>query len=557
MESLMFNHLSRVGSRSLPRLLLLAFCVELLFIWGVHDGFTLTSADDATRLLIADSFGRYGMWPIHWTWPPLPMFIDGLLIPDGGDLLPRAVALRAVMMAGTAFLLARFWALAFRRSSSLPGSAACVAALWLFFPINIRLALSGLSEPYLYLLLAIGVSCWQRAEQIGVRGEPGVLPWQCGAALAFGLSTWCRYEGALLAVMFAVRLMLQVIARIRAAQADYERRVPLTRFLVDLSPALIMLLFPLGWLGLQANEFGDPLTFLKSTRAAIHEEALAVYGTDMMPLWSVLGALRSHMWTGPVAVAAALGCIRLAIERRAILGAILAFVGLYCGMALVSFGGRTEFYLNLFSLVILPLAVKGLEWALWRVIRWRRGAVEPSRELTLRNAAAVALAALVILQISAVDLHRTLKGPFGDWLSPSHRDLFVRLRHDLPAGERALVMLDPSGLDTVYRFDNVALQLAAPDRVVVVPFGYLLAPRRLSRLRWLLPAELQGQLQDNPEAVSRVLASGGFTRLYRDNVGSLGKADTALARAGFLPLDEGTRGSEQVVEYVHVRQSVR
>ena len=133
-------------SRSLPKLLLLAFAIELLFLWGAHDGFTLTSADDATRLLIADSFGRYGMWPIHWIWPPLPMFLDGLLIPDGGDLLPRAIALRAVMMAGTAFLAARFWDRVFLRSTSLPGSAIWVGAAWLFFPINVRLALSGLSE---------------------------------------------------------------------------------------------------------------------------------------------------------------------------------------------------------------------------------------------------------------------------------------------------------------------------------------------------------------------------------------------------------------------------
>lgn len=167
-------------ARSLPPLLIAFFCGEVLHLWRAHDGFTLTSADDATRLLIADAFGRYGVWPVHWTWPPLPMLVDGLLIPDGGDLLPRAIALRAAMMAGTALLLGRFWSLVFRRTTSLPGSEIWTAALWLLFPINVRLALSGLSEPYLYLLLAIGKRptnpIWNAAP-----GPSENAPRRCGA----------------------------------------------------------------------------------------------------------------------------------------------------------------------------------------------------------------------------------------------------------------------------------------------------------------------------------------------------------------------------------------
>jgi hypothetical protein len=41
------------------------YVAYLRWLWLQHHGLTLNSADDATRLLLAYSWGRYGVFPLH------------------------------------------------------------------------------------------------------------------------------------------------------------------------------------------------------------------------------------------------------------------------------------------------------------------------------------------------------------------------------------------------------------------------------------------------------------------------------------------------------------
>jgi hypothetical protein len=66
---------------------------------------------------------------------------------------------------------------------------------------------------------------------------------------------------------------------------------------------------------------------------------------------------------------------------------------------------------------------------------------------------------------------------------------------------------------------------------------------------------VQQRLRENPEAVPQLLASGGFTRLSRDDGKSSAATASALVHLGFRRIDGEEMGSEQVVEHVHVRQA--
>lgn len=512
-----------VGRRQARRiswtLLLLSYPVVLAWLWRRNDGFTLTSADDATRLLIADSFRRYGVAPLHWTWPPLPMALDALLIPDGGDLLLRAVVARAGLILATALLLARFWTRAFDGRRRLPGAALCIAALWLYSPLDVRLALSGLSEPYLYALVAVGLCCWQCAADPAIRESRSRIPWLCAAGAAFGLSTWCRYEGGLPALLLAADCAARGFARLRSRTPERGRAAA-----AELAPALVMLVFPLAWLAVQHVAFGDALAFLKQTRAVIREEALAFHGRESLPLSRVRDALLG-LWSAPVASLAAVGLVRLAVGSPRVLAGLACLVVLYGGMAAVGFGGRAEFYLNLFGLAVAPLAVKGAEGIVHAaMVAWSRATRCPRARAL--QAGGVLLGVAVLSQVVLTDLPSLAGRPLGDWLLPAHRNLFARLRA-MDEEERALVILDPGRMSAVdHPWDNIALQLAAPSRVVVVPFDHVLVPKGFPKTGWLPSPALRHAVDEGAmdRTGSRALDAFGFTQVLRD-------ADTGVRTA--------------------------
>lgn len=513
-----------------------------MWLWSFYDGLLLTSADDATRLLMAHAWGSQGIFPWHWTWPPFPMLADGLLVALGGDAIVCAAVIRAILMGAAGILLASFWGRSFPISWK-PSVAVLSMALWLSFPINVRLALSGLSEPYLYLLLVIGMRAWQHATELPGEDGPGCADarrsWLVAAGLAFGLSVWCRYEGAVMALLFALWIVGRKVLRrskLPAESAGLARES-------WLAPLLATALLPIAWLVLQLVGHGDPLYFVWATQAFVREEAASAYGTSRMPLSAGMQALFSELWSLPIAVLAAIGFLRLRRENRRVWLAVLAFLVLYAGMALVTIGGRFAYYLNLFSLLVIPLAAQGAavvsDVAAHLLAR-------SSRRFPTEIASRLAMTAIGFYAIVIVDLPLTMGATPGDWLAPESRRLFVRLRDELESERRVLIVLDPDiTSSSTHPYDSFALQVAAPERVIVLPFAYPVVANLDATPGWVVyPPWSQAELRADVTRLVEWLRDQRFSRIIWQGAAVDGPVALALDRLEGLSIRPGAAGTE-------------
>jgi hypothetical protein len=509
--------------------------VTLAYIWDKSAGLTLTSGDDALRLLMAHQFSRYGDLPVHWTWPPLPMLLDGIIAPYGGDTLIHGILVRVLLIACAGIFLVLFWNYVFGGQGKLAFGDVSALALWLFFPINVRLALSGLSEPYMYAFVALGLYCWARGSK-GDR-EECVRPdgkhttstievpwWLLGASLAFGLAIWCRYEPVLIAVMFGIWLLLRLIKGGSAVTessivnniGDIKLRSKwiVWRYETEALALLVLVAFPLGYLVYQYLVFNDPLNFVSVAQQEQRIEARLFFATDALPVLTLmLQVLRSWLWSPPILSFAFIGFARLLFVNRLSFFALIGFFVLFGIMAAIGMGIRMEFYLNTLSLLLLPLAVQGSEYV---IAKFAYVATILGKNWSRTRIASASLAVAVLTQVTLVDLPKLNAFGFGSWLLPEHRQLFVDLRTQRVEVEKTLVLLDASKMGRAdHPWDYLALALADPDSVTVFPSyaNVNIGPCGKHQLSWQLDRQAQEALVADPTYLTNVLKVGGFVRL--------------------------------------------
>jgi hypothetical protein len=311
---------------------------------------------------------------------------------------------------------------------------------------------------------------------------------------------------------------------------------------------VVVAAFPIGWLMIQLWAFGNPLAFVSATREVVRQEAAARFGTSRMPMFEILRVLQNELWGAPLVALAVVGFIRLARQNRHVFAGVLALLGLYVGMATITIGGRLGYYLNLFSMLVLPLAVSGAEGLAASVGSIVARAAH-RREHSGRRLAGALLASAFVTDLLFVEVPAIARASAGDWLTEEHRQLFVLLRRKMRPYDRILIGLDPTrSSEPSHQYDLVALQLSDPGRVVVLPFPYTLIPVRKPLPAWAVyPIEKQKHLLASSGALAPWVRSQGFTRVMWEGQERAEAITPDLARTGYEPNEadaEGTGATE-------------
>lgn len=158
-----------------------------------------------------------------------------------------------------------------------------------------------------------------------------------------------------------------------------------------------------------------------------------------------------------------------------------------------------------------------------------------------RRCRTAALLLLLVAHFAARDAAAIRGTAPARWIA--HRDLFVALRSGAPGGERVVVILadDAERAPGTHPWEAIALQLAAPERVTVLPFRHaLVVAEAMLGLPWLAGAvDRQRRLLDDPDELGRFARAARFT--YIVWLAPEGRADALprLAHQGFVARPAG------------------
>jgi hypothetical protein len=399
--------------------------------------------DDFTRVALAREWAAdpYFTIPGFLVWLPAHTWILGSVFAlAGGAFAGDPMLLSAIVNTACIVAAAALVGHAGRTLfASVTGGLVVFAAI-LFSPWGWFTGLSGLSEPMWYLMVAAAVAAfvtWHTTRSTAVLAA-GSVAVAVGAAL--------RYEGWFLAAVWVLAVAYWSAPRpFRPATAA----TALARQFPVLGVAAAPLLVPVGWLGVNLVETGDPFSFIAESARTFE----AAYGAG--PGGGPIGLLTyypaSLARSAPLllaAIAAAAAAARRVAAARALLGLVGGHFALFYVTSVLSLGAFTERFTFTFALALSPLLAV-FPQVLGRI---------PAR--AVRRAVAVA----VMVAAAGVTLVRIADRPV-EWTHPP--DLLA-LADDLD--EIAPSTADPLvvGLGPGMGIDRVPLAVANGERVTVV-----------------------------------------------------------------------------------------
>jgi hypothetical protein len=270
-----------------------------LVLWHREGGFFWLSGDDASRSETAFLWSQQPFFNLpvgdvaHYVWPPLPIWINSLVLRAIADPVAVSSTLNMLFSLATIPLVYGITAKLFPDKRFAPVIAAAIPA---FTPLVIWLGLSGLSEPIFHFFLLLGVFFWVAA----VRDNRPAL--YLPSAVGFLGASMCRLEGWLFVTLFCVSCLI-------SSRARRDR-------LVLLSSVVVASAFIPAWLWWHWAHFGDPFAFVRVYKAT---SPTAGFDEYFGLLWR----------NSPVAIGLAFFGIAAALRRDAVVTRYLVLVGAF------------------------------------------------------------------------------------------------------------------------------------------------------------------------------------------------------------------------------------